>query len=156
MCSASKELCPGGPDPGPNPSARSGSRGTDDGAPLPVSDRGPGEWGSHGSWSPFLPLEQGTGGLSKNGEEAHALSPPHSSALALPALHSALGDLPLLLITFARYFLKKMKSHWHDSKDPGVSESEGNPKSHRGRCGVCAYPYLLPKALLLSRLFLFL
>lgn len=62
MFSASKGLCPGAPDPGPNLSTRSGGRRID-GAPTFLSVTEALEQGSYGSWSPFLPLEQGVGGL---------------------------------------------------------------------------------------------
>lgn len=103
--------------------------------PLPVSDRRPGERAPLALVS-IPPCAQGLGGLSR---------PPTQLCL-----HPASAPDRV-----TSYFLQESESLWHDPKDPDGSEEEGDPKSHRGGCGVCAYPQLLPKAQL-SRLFPFL
>lgn len=113
--------------------------------------RKPWRAGSCGSWSPFLGAGCcGGGGVpTENGDKAHSPSLPthlsHSFALTCLSLPT-LGDMPLFPTTFTSYFLRKMKPCWHDSKDPGGSQWEGNPKSHRDRCGACAYTPSSPQS----------
>lgn len=138
MCSAPKELCPGGPDPGPTQEPAVGAGGQV--VPLAVSDGRPGEPAPGTGLHPSLCT--GAGGLSH---------PPAQLCLPL-TLHWGPDSAP---DHFTRYFLKEIKSLGHDSKDPGGPEEEGDPTSHRGRCGVCAYPHLLPKAHLSPGCFFF-
>lgn len=114
--------------------------------------RKPWRAGSRGSWSPFLgagccgggggcPLRMGTRPI------LHPCPPTSHTALPSPACPPRYARGYASVPDHFHKLLPKEneKPCWHDSKDPGGSQWEGNPKSHRDRCGVCLRPIISPK-----------
>lgn len=145
---ASKELCPEAQTLAPPKCQQWEQEGG--WRPLPVSDasdRRPGERAPSALVS-TPPCAQGL--------EWGGLSCPPTQLCLLPACSSlCTGGLTLLPITSQVISVRKLSLMGMTPKTQVGQRRKGTPKSHRGRCGVCAYPHLLPRARLSPGCFIF-